>query len=443
MSMGKRKSSRAGELFICAQDLPRSPGHSFYIRLNELLAEYGFDAFLEELCGRFYSQGGRPSIPPGVYFRMLLCGYFEGIGSERAICWRISDSLSLREFVGIDLTESVPDHSSLSVIRNRFDEEVFESVFVKVMEILKSGGLLKGQTLGIDATILEANASLRNIVRRDSKETYRDYIGRLADEEREAEGKPGLADAREARQRDRKRKEKGKNEKWESPADPDAQITKTKRGSIRLGHKVEHAVDMDTGAIVGVEIFGGANGDTSTMPDTLDTALKNLGQAGGPTPKSAVADSGYLSDAILELLEQYGLKIYIAPKHQKRKFGENQEAQRRRHQRNLRMNSNSRGKRLQRQRGEKVERPFQHLYDRGDLRQLTLRGAVNNRKRLLIQAVGFNLGLIMRKAFNSGVPRAMAEASSIFFTHLRLLLAIQRPISLLCSSELGGMKNLT
>lgn len=419
--MSRRKTDVGGDLFIPATHLPKSPGHPFYQQLNALFRKHGFDKFLEDLCEPYYKAGGRPSIAPGVYFRMLLVGYFEGLGSERGICWRIADSLSLREFIGLDLCDAVPDHSSLCRIRTRFDVSVYESFFQEVLQLLEAGGLLRGKTVGIDATTLEANAALRNIVHRETGKPYGEYIKDLAKAEMEEEGIEGEPDAREARRRDRKRKKKGRNKDWESPSDPDAQITKMKRGNTRLALKVEQAVDMESGAVVAVGLHGGAKGDTKSMPETLEEAGANCEAATGAAPESVVADAGYHSDAILGELEANGQKSYIAVPRVERVFKKGREEERRRYNKNRRLNGNTRGKRLQRARGEKVERPFQHIYDRGGLRRLTLRGIENNRKRILIQVSGFNLGLLLAKAFGVGTPKAFAaknEAKACLFIQI-------------------------
>ena len=253
MSMGKREGERQSDLWLATSDLARSPGHPFYERVNEVLREAEFDERVEELCRRFYAERvGRPSLPPGVYFRMLLIGYFEGIDSERGIAWRCADSLALRAFLGFALDESTPNHSSLCRIRQRLDVEVHEAVFQMVLEILTEHGLLRGKTIGVDATTLEANAALRSIVRRDDGASYEDFLKQLAKES--GIETPTRADLARI---DKKRKKKGSNDDWEHPHDPDAQITKMKDGRTHLGHKAEHATDMDSGAILAVTLHGG------------------------------------------------------------------------------------------------------------------------------------------------------------------------------------------
>ena len=249
MAMGQRQDKQQ-EFWIATSQIVTAPGHPFYHRLNELLKEQGFDGFVEDLCQPFYAQTmGRPSIVPGVYFRMLLVGFFEGIDSERGIAWRCSDSLGLREFLGFALDEKTPDHSSLSIIRRRIDLETHHAIFAWVLMVLEDHGLLKGKTIGVDATTLEANAALKSIVRRDTGESYDVFLAGLA----KASGiqTPTREDLAKL---DRKRPKKGSNDDWVNPNDPDAKITKMKDGRTHLAHKAEHAVDLDTGAVVAVTL---------------------------------------------------------------------------------------------------------------------------------------------------------------------------------------------
>src|SRR6266571_919637 len=234
MAMGTRKDrEEQEELWVPHTALPKGASHPFYQRLNQLLEESHFDEFVEGRCQRFYAKKrGRPSLVPGVYFRLLLIGYFEGIDSERGMAWRANDSLALRRFLRVGLEESPPDHSTISRTRRLMDLETHREVFSWVLRLLAEKGLLKGQTLGIDATTLEANAALRTIVRRDTGEGYQEFLKRL----------------------ERKRKHKGSNEEWKHPHDPDARITKMKDGRTHLAHKVEHAVDFQSGAVVAVTL---------------------------------------------------------------------------------------------------------------------------------------------------------------------------------------------
>jgi transposase len=250
MAMGKRKRQRQASLWVETARLAKSPSHPFYRRLNQILGRRGFDGFVEGACQQFYSETvGRPSLAPAVYFRMLLVGYFEGIDSERGIAWRVADSIGMREFLGYALTDATPDHSTVSRNRRLIDLQTHQEVFVWVLQVLAKEGLLQGKTLGVDATTLEANAALRSIVRRDTGESYQEFLTRLA----QASGieTPTREDLARL---DRNRPKKGSNDDWQHPQDPDAKITKMKDGRTHLAHKAEHAVDMESGAVVAVTV---------------------------------------------------------------------------------------------------------------------------------------------------------------------------------------------
>jgi transposase len=424
MAMGKKKG-RQGDMWIATRDLARSPGHPFYERLNRLLEQHGFDAFVEEQCRNFYAERlGRPSVPPGLYFRLLLIGYFEGIDSERGIAWRVADSLTLREFLGLTLSEVPPDHSTISRNRRLIDVETHQEVFAWVLSVLGKEGLLRGQTIGIDATTLEANAAMKSIVRRDTGEDYSEFLKRLAQESGEAT--PTRA---ELARKDKKRKGKGSNDDWTNPHDPDAKITKMKDGRTHLAHKVEHAVDLETGAIVAVTIQPADRGDTQSFELTLSETLENLvvvaEQASLPEQvlRELVADRGYHSGAVLQRVEDLGLRSYIAePKRPRRKWRGRIAEQKATYANHRRMKG-ARGKRFSRWRCEKVERSMAHSYETGGLRRLHLRGHANILKRVLIHEAGFNLGLVMRKRFGQGTPRGLQgrlrSLSSLLFARFR------------------------
>src|SRR6188508_1551423 len=272
MAMGARKRhAKQDSMWVATQDLPRSAAHPFYARLNQILYQHDFDGYVEGLCQRFYAADGRPGLPPGRYFRLLLIGYFEGLDAERAIAWRAADSFALREFLGLVLPNAPPDHSTISRTRRLIDLETHRAVFTWVLQRLADAGLVKGTTIGIDATTLEANAALRSIVRRDTGETYQDFLTQLA----QASGieTPTREDLARL---DRKRKKKGSNDDWTHPHDPDAKITKMKDGRTHLAHKAEHAVDLETGAIVGVTVQDADEGDTTTSRETLIKAAEQV-----------------------------------------------------------------------------------------------------------------------------------------------------------------------
>jgi transposase len=407
MAMGKRKSEQA-PIWIPTSDLPVSPGHPFYARLNAILDEAGFDRFVEEQCRSFYAPVmGRPSLPPGRYFRLLLLGYFEGLDSERGIAWRAADSLAVRSFVGLSLDAAAPDHSTISRTRRLIDVDTHRAVFTWVQERLVAAGLLTGRTVAVDATTLEANAAMRSIVRRDTGESYQEFLTRLAAES-------GIkTPTREALARlDRRRKKRTSNKDWENPSDPDAKITKMKDGRTHLAHKAEHAVDLDSGALVAVTLHGADVGDPTKLVETTIAAAEQVeaAHATSATPvelTELVADKGYHSNQTMIDLAAVAVRSYIAEPDRGRRHWTKMPAAQSPVYGNRRRVRGARGKRLMRRRGEYVERSFAHLYDTGGLRRTHLRGHQNILKRLLVHAGAFNLGLIMRKAFGRGTPRGL------------------------------------
>jgi transposase len=406
MAMGKRRRrAKQASMWVATQDLPRSAAHPFYTRLNQILDTAAFDTYVETLCQRFYADDvGRPGLQPGRYFRLLLLGYFEGLDSERAIAWRAADSLSIRSFLGLELPEAPPDHSTVSRTRRLIDLETHHAVFTWVLHRLADAGLIKGKTIGIDATTLEANAALRSIVRRDTGETYDEFLTRLA----QASGieTPTRDDLARI---DRKRKNKGSNDDWTHPHDPDAKITKMKDHRTHLAHKAEHAVDLETGAVVAVTVQDADEGDTATSIETLIEAAEQVETVvpDGEGIEEVVADKGYHSNQVMVDLEAVGVRSYISePDRGRRNWEDNPEA-RDAVYRNRRRIRGARGKRLLRLRGERLERPFAHLYETGRLRRLHLRGHDNILKRVLLHAGALNLGLLMRQLGGVGTPRCL------------------------------------
>jgi transposase len=414
MALG-RQGERQADLMIGWAELPRAPGHVFYDRLQAVLLEAGFDRFTEGECAPYYaSRRGRPSLPPGRYFRMHLVGYFEGIDSERGLEWRCADSLSLREFLRLGTTEPVPDHSWLSRTRSRLPLEVHEAVFAWVLQRLAEHGLIKGDRIGVDASTMEANAALRAIVRRDSGEGYREMLKRLAEES-------GIATptAEDLVRFDRKRKGKRlSNAEWTSASDPEARIAKLKDGRTHLAYKPEHAVDLDTGAIVAAEVHAADQGDTATLPGTLEAAEANLAAVGAALtpedPSELVADKGYHSREGLKDLEDGPWKSRIAEKKAAgvSRWRGDEEARRAVYNNRARLRS-AVAKEAFKLRAELVERSFALTLDRGGMRRAWLRGRENLRKRYLVHVAGYNLGLIMRLLVGAGTPREfLARASA-------------------------------
>ena len=419
MAMGTRKKRERQEPLWYRSELPCAPGHPFYNRLNELLEKAGFDRFCEECCAKFYHEKlGRPSLAPGLYFRIMMIGFFEGIDSERGIAWRLADSLTLRQFLSIGLDENTPDHVTISRTRRLIDGETHQRIFNWVLERLAQNGLIKGKTIGVDSTTLEANAAMKSIVRRDTGESYDDYLKRLA----EAEG-VNAKDAAAVRRMDRKRKKKTSNEDWESPSDGDAEITKLKDGRTALAYKAENAVDMDTGAIVAVTTHGGATADTATVEATVieaGAAVAELVAAKTPEGKyevhpggveEVVADKGYHSNEVAVGLRELGVRTYIAEPDRGRRNWEGKQAEKEAVYGNRRRVRGERGKRMQRQRGEKVERNFAHQFDTGGMDRLYVRSLENVHKKLLVQAAACNLALLMRSTYGAGKPRAAHDQS--------------------------------
>jgi len=435
MAMGRRKKQQRQErMWIAQSELPKTVAHPFYARLNRVLEERGFDDFVEQCCAPFYAeQMGRPSLAPGRYFRLLLIGYFEGIDSERGLAWRAADSLALRSFLGVGLDEMPPDHSTISRTRRLIDVETHQAVFRWVLERLAEKGLLQGNTVGIDATTLEANAAMRSIVRRDSDEGYEEFLRRLAQES-------GIATPtrEDLAKLDRKRAQKGSNDEWVNPHDPEAEITKMKDGRTHLAYKAEHAVDLETGAVVAVTVASGATGDTETILETLPQAGEHIAEVACITnneevgqqvqpegPREVVADKGYHSNDTLQGLAEAEIRSYISePDRGRRCWKSKPEAQQAVYG-NRRRITGEHGQELLRHRGELLERSFAHAYETGGMRRLHLRGRENILKRLLIHIGGFNLSLLMRQLLGKGTPRAWQGFSTdAVLTFLRLWLAL-------------------
>ncbi len=415
MAMGKRDTEQQQDLFITHDRLPRSPGHIFYRKLNKHFAEGCFDRWVEALCEPHYCRGqGRPSIPPGVYFRMLLVGYFEGIGSQRGIAWRCSDSLSLREFLGIPLDENSPDHSSLSYIRSRLPHSVHEAVFLWVLALAQKKNLLAGKTVAVDSTTLEANAAMKSIVRKETGEDWKEYLTRLMQEAGLIEDDDDPPNDEELRKFDKARKNKKvSNDEWTSPNDSDARITRMKDGTTHLAYKAEHVVDLDTEMIVAAEVYHANKHDTATLEDSLHQAQTNQAEAGSDqTIQDAVADKGYHgAETLSNMREHTPYRTYIPEPQRPRacvwtdKPPEFQEAV----AANRRRTRGKRGRKLQRLRSERAERSFAHVCETGGARRTWLTGIEKVRKRYLLSAAAHNLGVLMRSLFRMGTPRSLQQ----------------------------------
>ena len=419
MALGKRKPQQ-DELFIPTAKLAIGAGHPFYSKVNEVLEEAGFDVFVERVCVKYYKDGGRPGIPPGIYFRMLLIGYFEGLDSQRGIAWRCADSLGLRSFLGISITEATPVHASMTIIRQRLPESVFDQVFVFVLSLLEQQGLLRGKAVAIDATTLEANAAMKSIVRKDSGEDWKQYLQGLAQAE-------GIANPTEAdlRRLDRARKDKKvSNAQWKSPTDPDSRIAKMKDGRTHLAYKAEHAVDLVSEAIVAATVTFADKSDPQSAPVTLSLAEANLVLAGSATQiTETVMDKGYHDNGLLTALAERGVRTYIPERRQKiRRWTDKPAGQEAAFRANRRRVRGEKGRRLNRWRSERCERTFAHVCETGGGRRAWLHGQTNVSKTHTLKCAAYNLGLLLRKVWGYCKPRnAKAGAAGGFFASLVLL----------------------
>ncbi len=413
MAMGRQEADQPS-MWVATQALARSPGHAFYEKLNEVLEQGGFDRFVEERCAPHYAEQGRPSIRPGVYFRMLFIGYFEGLDSQRAIAWRCADSLSLRAFLRIDLSEGTPDHSSMTNTRKRLPEEVFWAVFVFVLRVAAERGLLKGKTIAVDSTTLEANAAMKSLVRRATNEDWKTYVKRLM----KAEGIENPHDE-EVRRFDRKRKKKTSNKDWKSPTDEDSRVAKMKDGRTHLAYKAEHAVDVESGLIVAPVIYRADDADPETLPVTVELAREHLQAAGSPyAVDEAVGDKGYhKAETLQTLAEVQHVRAYIAEPKQtrRRRWHDKEPGQQAAVYANRRRIRDTRGRRLGRWRSEKVERSFAHTCETGGGRRTWLRGVVNVSKSHLMRAAACDLGIIMLALCGVGTPRSLQGALGVVF----------------------------
>lgn len=422
MALGRRQGVQQ-ELMVPTSALPRSPGHPFYVALNRLLQEAKFDEYVEGLCEPLYKEGGRPSIPPGVFFRMLFIGYFEGIDSQRGIAWRCSDSLSLRTFLGLAPTAGSPDHSSLTVIRKRLPKELIEQAFAFVVKIAVEKKLLKGGAIGVDSTTLEANAAMKSIVRKDNGDGWKEYVTKLA----KAEGIENPTDA-ELRNFDRKRKgRKTSNDDWQSPSDPDARITKMKDGTTHLAYKAEHAVDLQSEIVTAANVQPADKPDGESIKSAVIDAQANLKEASDAAEITAVAaDKGYHRSETLAWCEERGVKTYIAERNdvRKRRWTDKPAEWKAAVYNNRRRSQREKGKALQRRRSEVVERSFAHVCETGGARRTWIRGLLEVSKRYLVAVMAHNLAVVLRKLFGVGKPKEWAALSAQLMALLSGLLIL-------------------
>jgi len=422
MAMGKRKGKQP-PLWISFKEM-QAPGHPFYRKLNDILREAHFDDEVELLCAPYYKEEGRPGIPPGVYFRMLFVGYFEGIDSQRGIAWRCADSLSLREFLGLGLEDKSPDHSSLTRVRQRLPLEVHQDVFRMVLGLAIDRKLLHGKTIAVDSTNLEANAAMKSIVRKGTKEDYTQYVRRLAEKE-------GIEEPTDEALRRFDRHRPGKtlsNEDWKSPTDPDSRIVRMKDGRTRLGYKAEHAVDLESDLVVAAEVYGGDEPDAQTLVETVERAEEHLNVTGRRKTiviEEVAADKGYYSTENLVELRKSGKRTYIpeADRPHGRRWKGRSSEERRVVYENRRRVRRPRGRRLQRQRSELAERTFAHVCDTGGGRRVWVRGRDEIAKVHVLRAAARNLGRILRSICGIGKPKGLQGLVSALLASFRALMA--------------------
>jgi transposase len=414
---GQKDLESQGSFWTVKSEIVTGPGSAYYDRLDRSLIEAGFDRVVREMCQPYYSEdeskGGRIGIDPLVYFKMLLVGFFENIGSERAIATRCADSISIRGFLKYELTEHTPDHSSLSRIRKRLGTEVYERAFALILEVLHKNKLLKGKRVGIDTSVIEANASMRTLVNNHTGETYDQYLKRLAEEE-------GIdsEDKQAVRQFDRKRKgKKMSNDDWHSPNDPEAKIGPTKPGKIKMVHKIENVVDLESGAIIQVTTLPGHQADDHDMANHLEQAQEQINtvlqnELNQTTIEEVTGDKGYFNIAELGKLQGKGIRTVIDEKNSNRNLNKLSTEDQKTVKNARRSVRTKYGRSIKKRRGEFLERSFAHLLDNGDLRRTTLSGWKDIQKRNLIGAMGCNLSLLMRKIYGFGTPKQAIAAFS-------------------------------
>jgi hypothetical protein len=413
----RERSAKQQELWIVAGELPPATPDQFYRRIDRTLARIGFAQDVWTICEPAYadpSRGGRPGIDPVVYLKMLMVGFFENLPSERAIASRCADSLSIRGFLHYSLTEATPDHSSLSIIRQRLSTEQLGAIHGVLLRALHEHGLLRGRKLGIDSSVIEANASLRALEQRNTAESYWDYVRKLA-----AEAGVDPTDPKAVRRFDKQREgRKTSNQDWQNPHDPAAKVGRTKHGATDMLYKPEHVVDLESGAIVQVEVRAGDAGDNDarlaervmSAVDTLSAVLPEM-----PLEKlgeELCGDEGYFALGPIGELQACGVRTVISdPQAQRRNRAKASPEQRTVLRRAQRATTSASGKALLRKRGEHLERSFCHVLDHGGLRRTTLRGTENLQKRYVVGALTYNLSLLLRTLCGLGTPKQALAAS--------------------------------
>jgi len=397
---------------VAVHQLAPSPKSTFYAKLDETLESFGFADKVRAMCAAAYKSGnaGRPGIDPAVYLKMIMVGFFEDLPSERAIAARCADSMSIRAFLNYSLEEKTPDHSSFTVIRQRLGLEIYQGIFTLTLQALRAHGLLRGKNLGIDSSVIEANASLRALVHRNTEEQYWHYVKRLA-----AEQGIDAEDTTAVRKFDRHRPGKGSNQQWQNPHDPDARIGRTKDGATDMIYKPEAVVDLDTGAIVQADVHPGDQADHQEMATRVLEAQQTINEAAGEKPDtltvtSVTSDKGYYAVGELQALQHEGIRTVISDPIDNRRVDKLEAPEQRVVRAARRSVKSQSGKELLRRRGMHIERSFAHILDAGGMRRTTLRGWENLNKRFKLAAAFYNLSQLMRLLFGYGTPKQLAAA---------------------------------
>ena len=411
---------------MATQQVAKSPKSTFYSKLDETLESFDFAAKVRQVCAPAYKQTGtgRPGIDPVVYLKMIMVGFFEDLPSERAIAARCADSMSIRAFLNYELDEKTPDHSTFTVIRQRLGVDLYERIFSLTLQALREHGLLRGKHLGIDSSVIEANASLRALVHRNTEEQYWDYVKRLA-----AENGIDPEDATAVRKFDRNRPGKGSNQEWVNPYDPDARIGRTKDGATDMIYKPEAVVDLDTGAIVQAQVHAGDQADHKEMATRVLEAQRSINKATGEkldtlTVNTVTSDKGYYAVNELQTLQEEDIRTVIADPIDNRRLDKLEPDQKKAVQAARRSTKSTSGKDLLRRRGMHIERSFAHILDCGGMRRTTLRGWENLNKRFKLAAAFYNLSQLMRKLFGIGTPKQLAAGGRLLFIQFIYLLAV-------------------
>jgi len=392
---------------VLAKPLARSRKFQFYSKLEETLESFEFARKVRELFAPAYDQSGegQPGIDPVVYLKMLMVGFFENLPSERAIAEMCADSIAVRAFLGFGLNEKTPEHSSLTRIRQRVGLEIYQQVFVLILSALQAHGLVKGKHLGVDSSVMEANASLRGLVNRNTEETYWDYVKRLA---REHGIDPKDSDA--VRRFDRKRPKRTSNEEWVNPHEPEAKVGPKKDGATDMIYKPEVVGDLETGALVDAQVLPGDQPDHQDVSTRLLEAQQTLNAARGQpldqlTMETATTDKGYYAVPQLQALQHEEIRTVMRDPVVNRRMDQLDEPEQQAVKAAQRSTKSSLGRKLLRRRGMYLERPFAHILDCGGMRRTTLRGLLNNNKRFKLTGAFYNLSQLVRHLLVIGTPK--------------------------------------